>query len=311
MRKILATAGIVFMLGVPGVASAQVYSVEDSPITADELNSLIQNPSLDGLSRGGASGGSTSSGNQGLGSGSTIIVPQDDRTMGDRLTDLGTQWDTSSDAGDPLIKRDKSQDKGNFLKDHHLNEDAMMKGYQGAAPLVALTSKIVGYLIGLLVVSLALFNALGLFYVAVPIGFLRTLMSGGQYGNTQAGSGGMSMGMMGRMSGPGQMAQGSGMKNWRMVPASAIQAVDLAESASPGGAAGMMPGMAFGGQAQGASAEPVRPVPYYLKAQAVDMVLIGVAVVLLVLSSVLFNTGIDLGNAAASAIQWMVEKVIG
>lgn len=242
--------------------------------------------------------------------------------------------DTRQESDDPIIQRDESKDLGEYLKGGTIDDEAAQRGFAAAHPIANVASTIAGWIVAILVGTLALFNALGLFYVAVPIGFLRKIMSGGAYGTSGSPNGmGAGMGMGGPMGGFGGMRGGMGMgmgapmggmgasattssggsslANFRIVPDSAIKAVQLAESGATGGAAMTMPGsMGVPGMQQGGSAQPVRPIPYYLKAQLIDMVLIGFAVVTLVLSSVFFDTGIDLANAFTSIFKWALSYVI-
>lgn len=160
---------------------------------------------------------------------------------------------------------------------------------------------------------------LGLFYVAVSVGFIRTILSGGMYGNgtgsqSGANSMGMGMGMSGNPNG-GAKAQGGWLKGIRVIPAAAIQAVEMAESGERGGPSGnqmgaMMPG-SFGGAPQqvGGSAKPITPIRYYLQKQALKLVALGVAIILLVLSSVLVDTGIAFGNGLSQVLYWLLSQI--
>lgn len=230
------------------------------------------------------------------------------------------QVDTTERGHAPLVKTDPNKSVGNFVKESRLDENAMKEGFVAAHPIVGIVSKLVGWIVSLLVGTLTLFNLLGLFYVVVPLGFLRNIMSGGLSNSTGGASapmmGGMGrVGMMGASSAP---AGGGIISKLRMVPTSAIQAVALAEQGERGGASMGRPGMmgmgaspmGVGAQQMGGSAKPVRPIPYYLRAQAIDLVLIGVALVILVFSSVLFDTGLKLGNGLAQLIEWGISYVL-
>ena len=226
------------------------------------------------------------------------------------------QLDVTKPGTDPLIKTDHSKDKGKWLPQWS-DDESLKKGAESAHPAAALFSFITGWLLSLLIAVYALINMLGLFYVAVSIGFIRTILSGGMYGNgtgSQSGANSMGMGMGGNPNG-GAKAQGGWLKGMRLVPATAIQAVEMAESGERGGPSGnqmgtMMPG-GFGGAPQqvGGSAKPITPIRYYLQKQALELVFLGVAIVILVLSPVLFDTGIAFGNGISQILYWVTSQI--
>ena len=226
------------------------------------------------------------------------------------------QLDVTKPGTDPLIKTDHSKDKGKWLPQWS-DDESLKKGAESAHPAAALFSFITGWLLSLLIAVYALINMLGLFYVAVSIGFIRTILSGGMYGNgtgSQSGANSMGMGMGGNPNG-GAKAQGGWLKGMRLVPATAIQAVEMAESGERGGPSGnqmgtMMPG-GFGGAPQqvGGSAKPITPIRYYLQKQALELVFLGVAIVILVLSPVLFDTGIAFGNGLSQILYWLTSQI--
>lgn len=244
------------------------------------------------------------------------------------------QLDTTDRDHDPAIKTDPNQNLGEFLKGGVLDQEGLNSGYQAAQTWVKIVSILVGWIIAIVFILVLLTNALGLFYVAVPIGFIRNILSGGLYGNAtgmhapgqQMGSmmsGRMGMGGMGGMSQPaaGSAAQGGVLRHLRLIPSSAIQAVELAESGGTGGAAGMRPGMmqsggAFGAgmgmpsQQVGGSAKMVSPIRYFLMKQIWEMVALGFAVVVLILSSVLPDSGIALGNGFVQVIYWILSYIV-
>lgn len=227
------------------------------------------------------------------------------------------QLDVTTPGTDPLIKTDHSKDKGKWLPKWS-DDESLKRGAESAHPAAALFSFSVGWLLSLLIAVYALINMLGLFYVSVSIGFIRTILSGGMYGNgtgSQSGANSMGMGMgMGGNPNGGAKAQGGWLKGMRLVPATAIQAVEMAESGERGGPSGnqmgtMMPG-GFGGAPQqvGGSAKPITPIRYYLQKQALELVFLGVAIVILVLSPVLFDTGIAFGNGISQIIYWLTSQ---
>lgn len=228
------------------------------------------------------------------------------------------QLDVTTPGTDPLIKTDHSKDKGKWLPKWS-DDESLKRGAESAHPAAALFSFITGWLLSLLIAVYALINMLGLFYVSVSIGFIRTILSGGMYGNgtgSQSGANSMGMGMgMGGNPNGGAKAQGGWLKGMRLVPATAIQAVEMAESGERGGPSGnqmgtMMPG-GFGGAPQqvGGSAKPITPIRYYLQKQALELVFLGVAIVILVLSPVLFDTGIAFGNGISQIIYWLTSQI--
>ena len=230
------------------------------------------------------------------------------------------QLDVTTPGTDPLIKTDHSKDKGKWLPKWS-DDESLKRGAESAHPAAAIFSFITGWLLSLLIAVYALINMLGLFYVSVSIGFIRTILSGGMYGNgtgSQSGANSMGMGMgmgMGGNPNGGAKAQGGWLKGMRLVPATAIQAVEMAESGERGGPSGnqmgtMMPG-GFGGAPQqvGGSAKPITPIRYYLQKQALELVFLGVAIVILVLSPVLFDTGISFGNGISQIIYWLTSQI--
>lgn len=228
------------------------------------------------------------------------------------------QLDVTTPGTDPLIKTDHSKDKGKWLPKWS-DDESLKRGAESAHPAAAIFSFITGWLLSLLIAVYALINMLGLFYVSVSIGFIRTILSGGMYGNgtgSQSGANSMGMGMgMGGNPNGGAKAQGGWLKGMRLVPATAIQAVEMAESGERGGPSGnqmgtMMPG-GFGGAPQqvGGSAKPITPIRYYLQKQALELVFLGVAIVILVLSPVLFDTGIAFGNGISQIIYWLTSQI--
>ena len=48
---------------------------------------------------------------------------------------------------------------------------------------------------------------------------------------------------------------------------------------------------------------------YYLQKQALELVFLGVAIVILVLSPVLFDTGIAFGNGISQIIYWLTSQI--
>ena len=227
------------------------------------------------------------------------------------------QIDVTTPGTDPLVKTDHSKDKGKWLPKWS-DDESLKQGAESAHPAAALFSFITGWLLSLLIAVYALINMLGLFYVSVSIGFIRTILSGGMYGNgtgSQSGANSMGMGMgMGGNPNGGAKAQGGWLKNMRVVPA-AVQAVEMAESGERGGPSGnqmgaMMPG-SFGGAPQqvGGSAKPITPIRYYLQKQALELIALGVAIILLVLSPVLFDTGIAFGNGLSQIIYWLTSQI--
>lgn len=226
------------------------------------------------------------------------------------------QLDVTTPGTDPLIKTDHSKDKGKWLPKWS-DDESLKQGAESAHSAAALFSFITGWLLSLLIAVYALINMLGLFYVSVSIGFIRTILSGGMYGNgtgSQSGTNSMGMGMGGNPNG-GAKAQGGWLKGMRLVPATAIQAVEMAESGERGGPSGnqmgtMMPG-GFGGAPQqvGGSAKPITPIRYYLQKQALELVFLGVAIVILVLSPVLFDTGIAFGNGLSQILYWLTSQI--
>lgn len=242
------------------------------------------------------------------------------------------QLDTTERDHDPAVKTDPNKNYGKFLEGGTLDQEGLNTGYQAAQTWVKIVSIAVGWILALTFIFILLTNALGLFYVAVPIGFLRNLLSGGLYGNAtgmhspgQQMGGMMSMGRMGGMgmSQPpaGSAAQGGVLRHLRVVPAAAIQAVELAESGGTGGATGMRPGMmqsggAFGAgmgmptQQVGGSAKMVSPIGYFLRKQLWEMVYLGFAVVVLILSPVLPDSGIALGNGFVQVVYWLLSYIV-
>lgn len=228
------------------------------------------------------------------------------------------QLDVTTPGTDPLIKTDHSKDKGTWLPKWS-DDESLKQGAENAHPAAAIFSFITGWLLSLLIAIYALINMLGLFYVSVSIGFIRTILSGGMYGNgtgSQSGANSMGMGMgMGGNPNGGAKAQGGWLKAMRVVPATAIQAVEMAESGERGGPSGnqmgtMMPG-GFGGAPQqvGGSAKPITPIRYYLQKQAWEIVCLGIAIIVLVLSPVLFDTGIAFGNGISQVLYWVLSQI--
>lgn len=258
--------------------------------------------------------------------------------QGTQSNQPGVQLDTTDRDHDPAIKTDPDKDYGNFLKGGVLDQEGLNTGYQSAQTWVKMVSLAVGWIIALVFILVLLTNALGLFYVAVPIGFIRNILSGGLYGNATGmhapgqQMGGMMSGMgMNRMGGmgmsgmsqppAGSAAQGGVLRHLRFVPSAAIQAVELAESGGTGGASGMRPGMMQSGGAYGAgmgmpaqqvggSAQMVSPIRYFLMKQIWEMVALGFAVVVLILSSVLPDSGIALGNGFVQVIYWALSYIV-
>lgn len=218
---------------------------------------------------------------------------------------------------DPLVKTDHSKDKGGWLSGGWTDDESVKQGAESARPLLGFLSFAIGWLLSIMIALVTVSNMLGLFYVAVSIGFIRTILSGGMYGNgtgSQSGMNSMGMGMGGNPNG-GAKAQGGWLKGIRVIPAAAIQAVEMAESGERGGPSGnqmgaMMPG-SFGGAPQqvGGSAKPITPIRYYLQKQALELVALGVAIILLVLSSVLVDTGIAFGNGLSQVLYWILSQI--
>lgn len=228
------------------------------------------------------------------------------------------QLDVTTPGTDPLIKTDHSKDKGKLLPKWS-DDESLKRGAESAHPAAALFSFIIGWLLTLMISFFTLTNMLGLFYVSVSVGFIRTILSGGMYGNgtgSQSGANSMGMGMgMGGNPNGGAKAQGGWLKSMRVVPAAAIQAVEMAESGERGGPSGnqmgtMMPG-SFGGAPQqvGGSAKPITPIRYYLQKQAWEIVCLGIAIIVLILSPVLFDTGIAFGNGISQIIYWLTSQI--
>lgn len=228
------------------------------------------------------------------------------------------QIDVTNPGNDPLVKTDHSKDKGTWLPKWS-DDESLKRGAESAHPAAALFSFIIGWLLTLMISFFTLTNMLGLFYVSVSVGFIRTILSGGMYGNgtgSQSGANSMGMGMgMGGNPNGGAKAQGGWLKSMRVVPAAAIQAVEMAESGERGGPSGnqmgtMMPG-SFGGAPQqvGGSAKPITPIRYYLQKQAWEIVCLGIAIIVLVLSPVLFDTGIAFGNGLSQILYWLMSQI--
>lgn len=229
------------------------------------------------------------------------------------------QIDVTNPGTDPLVKTDHSKDKGGWLSGGWTDDESVKQGTESARPFLGFLSFAIGWLLSIMIALVTVSNMLGLFYVAVSIGFIRTILSGGMYGNgTGSQSGANSMGMGRGMSGNpngGAKAQGGWLKGIRVIPAAAIQAVEMAESGERGGPSGnqmgaMMPG-SFGGAPQqvGGSAKPITPIRYYLQKQALELVALGVAIILLVLSSVLVDTGIAFGNGLSQVLYWILSQI--
>lgn len=226
------------------------------------------------------------------------------------------QIDVTNPGNDPLVKTDHSKDKGTWLPKWS-DDESLKRGAESARPLLGFLSFAIGWLLSIMIALVTVSNMLGLFYVAVSIGFIRTILSGGMYGNgtgSQSGMNSMGMGMGGNPNG-GAKAQGGWLKGIRVIPAAAIQAVEMAESGERGGPSGnqmgaMMPG-SFGGAPQqvGGSAKPITPIRYYLQKQALELVALGVAIILLVLSSVLVDTGIAFGNGLSQVLYWLLSQI--
>lgn len=229
------------------------------------------------------------------------------------------QIDVTTPGNDPLVKTDHSKDKGGWLSGGWTDDESVKQGAESARPLLGFLSFAIGWLLSIMIALVTVSNMLGLFYVAVSVGFIRTILSGGMYGNgtgsqSGANSMGMGMGMSGNPNG-GAKAQGGWLKGIRVIPAAAIQAVEMAESGERGGPSGnqmgaMMPG-SFGGAPQqvGGSAKPITPIRYYLQKQALELVALGVAIILLVLSSVLVDTGIAFGNGLSQVLYWLLSQI--
>ena len=227
------------------------------------------------------------------------------------------QIDVTNPGNDPLVKTDHSKDKGGWLSGGWTDDESVKQGAESARPLLGFLSFAIGWLLSIMIALVTVSNMLGLFYVAVSIGFIRTILSGGMYGNdtgSQSGMNSMGMGMGGNPNG-GAKAQGGWLKGIRVIPAAAIQAVEMAESGERGGPSGnqmgaMMPG-SFGGAPQqvGGSAKPITPIRYYLQKQALELVALGVAIILLVLSSVLVDTGIAFGNGLSQVLYWLLSQI--
>lgn len=227
------------------------------------------------------------------------------------------QIDVTNPGNDPLVKTDHSKDKGGWLSGGWTDDESVKQGAESARPLLGFLSFAIGWLLSIMIALVTVSNMLGLFYVAVSIGFIRTILSGGMYGNgtgSQSGMNSTGMGMGGNPNG-GAKAQGGWLKGIRVIPAAAIQAVEMAESGERGGPSGnqmgaMMPG-SFGGAPQqvGGSAKPITPIRYYLQKQALELVALGVAIILLVLSSVLVDTGIAFGNGLSQVLYWLLSQI--
>ena len=227
------------------------------------------------------------------------------------------QIDVTNPGNDPLVKTDHSKDKGGWLSGGWTDDESVKQGAESARPLLGFLSFAIGWLLSIMIALVTVSNMLGLFYVAVSIGFIRTILSGGMYGNgtgSQSGMNSMGMGMGGNPNG-GAKAQGGWLKGIRVIPAAAIQAVEMAESGERGGPSGnqmgaMMPG-SFGGAPQqvGGSAKPITPIRYYLQKQGLELVALGVAIILLVLSSVLVDTGIAFGNGLSQVLYWLLSQI--
>jgi hypothetical protein len=227
------------------------------------------------------------------------------------------QIDVTNPGNDPLVKTDHSKDKGGWLSGGWTDDESVKQGAESARPLLGFLSFAIGWLLSIMIALVTVSNMLGLFYVAVSIGFIRTILSGGMYGNgtgSQSGMNSMGMGMGGNPNG-GAKAQGGWLKGIRVIPAAAIQAVEMAESGERGGPSGnqmgaMMPGSFSGAPQQvGGSAKPITPIRYYLQKQALELVALGVAIILLVLSSVLVDTGIAFGNGLSQVLYWLLSQI--
>ena len=201
------------------------------------------------------------------------------------------------------LNRDRAHDLGQELKGNHINPEDYQRGYAAAQPLLKWTSWLIGWGLAILVGTVAFFNLAGLIYVAVPVGFVRNILSGGMYSTSggspmQGSMPGMGMGGYGMRGGATQQESAGALRHFRIVPSSAIQAVAMADS---GTGTGRNAG-GYGMQAQQSQA-PIRPIPYYLKAQAIDIFLLGVAIIILVLSSIIFDTGLNFGNLTVSILE--------
>lgn len=234
--------------------------------------------------------------------------------------------------GDPSVVDDIMKNKdnsGDILKGVYTDTDKLSEGFSVGQEIFRGVSWLTGWIVAALVGLLAFSNAAGLFYVAVPIGFVRKILSGGLYGNTNQNSvsGGMmgGMGMMGRPGGmmggrmgnhmgggPGVNSQPTGnsmIRNFCVVPASAINAVNMAEAGQGGGRSGGSMGTMTPMGQQGQSAQQINPVVYYLKEQAIALIFVGVALVILVFSSVLLDAGINFGQMFVTIADWFMQKI--
>lgn len=243
------------------------------------------------------------------------------------------QLDITERDHDPLVNLDDSENVGEFLKNQNLDQEQLNHGFEAARPLVAWTSWVVGWVLAIIVGTIALFNILGLAYIAIPIGFVRYLLSGGA-SNNPGGSANGGQGSMGSGFGAGGYsahsshgigAPSSAMQGhssgsvsfFRVAPSAAIQAVALAETGSlPGGQHNTNMNFNPGGanmniNAGAGAAKPVNPYTFFLKQQVVSIIALGISIVVLVLSSVLFDTGISLGNAFVQILQWLLSYLVG
>ena len=317
---LLALALLIPLVSMPSAAYASPASTPAGVVFAADTPSYKETPSYPDDSP------TTSNQQQG-----NSNAPQNNQQQDTHKT---PQLDTTERDHEPAVKTDPNKNYGEFLKGGTLDQEGLNKGYQAAQPWVKFISIAVGWIIALTFIFVFLTRALGLFYVTVPIGFIRNILSGGLYGNaTGMHSPGQQMGgmMSGRMGGGGMMgmsqppagsaAQGGVLRHLRIVPASAIQAVELAESGGTGGASGMRPGMmqsggAFGAgmgmpaQQVGGSAKMVSPIRYYLMKELWELVFLGFAVVVLILSPVLPDSGIALGNGFVQFIYWVLSYIV-
>lgn len=230
------------------------------------------------------------------------------------------------------VQNQNPHDEGDILEGGYVDTEQLQQGYGVGRQIFRGIGWLTGWLVAFLVAMLGLVNLLGLIYVAIPISVLRSLLSGGLHGNTNQNSmasgarmGGMGMGGMGMarpgigmgmggmgMGGMPSNTQPSGNSIRRMtgvVPSTAINAVNLAESGQGGGQGGGRMGTMTPMGQQGQSAEQVNPVTYYLRQQSKELIFVGVALVVLVLSSALFDAGLNIGEVGLSIVDSILDTI--
>lgn len=223
----------------------------------------------------------------------------------------------------PIIERDTNKDVGTQLRNGWLSPDDLHRGMSASRVLTVGLSTIVGWLITILVAYRAFDVTIGLFYIGVPIGFIRNVISGGRYSN----------GVTGTMTNPHSSRQAEGadggfLRHFNIIPSAAFVAVQMAEGGAvassthapaaniSGGAMGTMGRRPMGPTSP---ASPVSsPAPsdfnpwvYYFRQQAVGTFFLAIAIVALVLSPVFFDSGLIFGNTFVQLIYWVINFLFG